>query len=178
MQKPKKTIDEILDKWKLKKKVKERMIKHCWEEIVGENLYSLIKPIIVKNSILFIEVKNPSWAQHLSFLKKDLIKKINFFSKSNIVKDIKFQGSFSFEKTIEKKIEIDKKIYLQKEDLDKRNNIIKKYKGDDLVRKKIFFLLEKDYLLRIKKKNKGWNKCTECGVYALLEEKKCLFCKL
>lgn len=180
MQKPRKTLDEILKKWKLKEQLKEKMINYRWQEIVGKNFSSLAKPETVKNRVLFLKVKNPSWAQHLSFSKEDLIKKINYFFKSNIIKDIKFQGGYLVEEKLGEKAE-EKKIEgffnLTREDLEKRRNVIKKYKGDDIVKQKIFFLLEKEYLLKKKKENDGWIICKECGVYSPPEKKNCLFCR-
>lgn len=177
MQKIKSEIEKILKKWKLKKKLEEKMINYYWEEIVGKKFFSLTKPENVKDKVLFIKVKNSSWAQHLSFLKEDLIEKINKFFKSSVINDIKFQGGYLVEEKIEEKIEEKNFFYLNREDLDKREKIIKKYKGEDIVKQKIFFLLEKEYLLKKRKKNDGWKICKECGVYTPPGEKKCLFCR-
>ena len=59
-----------------------------WNEIVGDEIGLASKCLGVSNKILFITVKSSSWRQEISFLKKEIIRKI--LKKNNSISDIVF----------------------------------------------------------------------------------------
>ncbi len=47
----------------------------CWKAVVGELLAEKSFPIRFENKVLYVGVRNSSWMQELSLLKKSLITK-------------------------------------------------------------------------------------------------------
>ncbi len=96
MEKIKNILVDTLKRKKFYKKISENLVIVYWKEIVGDELIRYTNPSYIKNGILFVDVTNSMWAHHLTFLKQDIINKINKKIKKNIVKDIRFRcGSFS-----------------------------------------------------------------------------------
>ncbi|MCS7249330.1 MAG: DUF721 domain-containing protein [candidate division WOR-3 bacterium] len=85
----KEALPEVLKKLGLLDKLMEKEIIFKWKEIVGENFPSQIKPINIENKILYLKVPSPEWKAELSYLKDELINKINQKMGVEIVKDIK-----------------------------------------------------------------------------------------
>ena len=61
-----------------------------WEEIVGDRLAKNASPHKLTNNILTIKVSNSAWIQQLSFIKLDLMNKLNE-NLSLTIKDIMFK---------------------------------------------------------------------------------------
>ena len=61
-----------------------------WEEIVGETIAAVTKPVSVRQGILKVSVLDPVWRQELDFLKQDICRKLNAGLGTIVVKDIKF----------------------------------------------------------------------------------------
>ena len=62
-----------------------------WRSTVGDAIAENARPSGFKGSLLLVNVSNSSWLQHLTFLKADLIKKINGALNREMVKDLKFK---------------------------------------------------------------------------------------
>ncbi len=96
MEKIKNILVDTLKRKKLYKKINENLVIVHWKEIVGDELIRYTNPSYIKNGILFIDVTNSMWAHHLTFLKRDIIDKVNRKIKKNVVKDLRFRcGSFN-----------------------------------------------------------------------------------
>jgi len=61
-----------------------------WKGIVGDNLASVSRADRVRGQVLYVSVKNSSWAHHLSLMKKQFIDKINSALGEGVLTDIKF----------------------------------------------------------------------------------------
>ena len=61
-----------------------------WKEIVGDEIADNSNCICVENKILYISIKSSSWRQEISYLKKDIIDKINTISQIFLIEDIVF----------------------------------------------------------------------------------------
>lgn len=85
----KETLPEVLKKLGLWEKLAEKEIIFKWNKIVGENFPSVVKPIDIKNNILYLQVPSSEWKTELNYLKDELINKINEKIGIKIVKDIK-----------------------------------------------------------------------------------------
>jgi len=48
----------------------------CWPEIVGEKISGHSRPLSYNAKRLFVGVDSPAWINQLSFLKADIIKRI------------------------------------------------------------------------------------------------------
>jgi len=62
-----------------------------WDKIVGEDIATHCKPAAVKENVLIVHVSNPIWIQHLQFLKKEMLQKINQAVKSSSIRELKFR---------------------------------------------------------------------------------------
>ncbi len=62
-----------------------------WGSAVGETIAKNSRPATFKGSLLMINVSNSVWLQHMTFLKAELINKINLALGSEIIKELKFK---------------------------------------------------------------------------------------
>ncbi|MCP3922376.1 MAG: DUF721 domain-containing protein [Desulfobacterales bacterium] len=62
-----------------------------WNDAVGEKIAENAQPAAFKGETLLVYVSSSTWMQHLSFLKNDIIDKINESLEEKSVKDIKFK---------------------------------------------------------------------------------------
>ncbi|MEO0088025.1 MAG: DUF721 domain-containing protein [candidate division WOR-3 bacterium] len=85
----KEILPEVLRKLGLWEKLIEKEVVFKWKEIVGENFYPRIKPIDVKDNILYLQTPSAEWKTELNYLKEELINKINEKMGFKIIKDIK-----------------------------------------------------------------------------------------
>lgn len=69
---------------------KEYNVVAHWKEIVGEDIALVSKCIGVENEILYVSFQSSSWRQEISFLKKDILKKIQEITHCTSIKDIVF----------------------------------------------------------------------------------------
>lgn len=81
----------VLKKGGMERKLNEAMIFVRYEDIVGEKISKVSKPIFFRGDTLFIGVKNSAWAHQLLFFKTEIIEKINSFLATPLVRDIRFQ---------------------------------------------------------------------------------------
>ncbi len=70
--------------------VKEQNVASKWKDFVGEEIAKNSRCEKVENGILYVTTISSSWRQELSFLKKDIIERINGINNSCIIKDIIF----------------------------------------------------------------------------------------
>ncbi|MCG0275088.1 MAG: DUF721 domain-containing protein [Thermosediminibacteraceae bacterium] len=91
MEKIRNVLWSVLKKNHLERRLKEAMIFVYYEEIVGEKLARVSKPIFFRGDTLFIGVESPVWAHQLLFFKTEILEKINSFLSFPLVKDIRFQ---------------------------------------------------------------------------------------
>jgi len=61
-----------------------------WGEIVDERVGKQTEPLRLKNKILYVATTSSTWAQELTFLKKEIIKKFNIRAGEEAIKDIRF----------------------------------------------------------------------------------------
>lgn len=82
---------KIAKKFDLEIKIVEQTINKNWTKLVGERIASHTRPDTVSYRRLLVCVDSPAWMQQLTFLKDDIIKKINKVIGRQIIKDIKFR---------------------------------------------------------------------------------------
>jgi len=66
-----------------------RLLK-IWRKVIGDNLYKQTEPAYIKDNVLFVRVDNPSRADGLSYIKDEILIKLNNELKGKPVKDIRF----------------------------------------------------------------------------------------
>jgi len=62
-----------------------------WDEIVGENIAGISEVEKINQGTIFVIVKDSVWAHHLSFLKPQIIKKLNAYIDHTAIKEIYFK---------------------------------------------------------------------------------------
>ena len=89
-------LGKVLPAYGLKTHLAEWSLKVKWLEIVGEQVAAHSRPIRINFKHLLVMVDNPAWVQHLTFLKPELMEKLQRSLGKETVMDIRFKvGSLS-----------------------------------------------------------------------------------
>ena len=72
-------------------KMKQFEMLERWPSIVGKQIALIATAERIHDGKLFVCVSRPTWRNELTFLKKELIRKINSTMNQEIVKDIIFR---------------------------------------------------------------------------------------
>ncbi|WP_148866516.1 DUF721 domain-containing protein [Thermosediminibacter litoriperuensis] len=91
MEKIRNILLKTLKKTELERRLRQAMVFVHYEEMVGEKIARISKPVFFRGDTLFIGVASPIWAHQLLFFKSDIINKINSRFSPPLVKDIRFQ---------------------------------------------------------------------------------------
>lgn len=83
-------IENILRSYNLWHGYKQFLVVEKWDEVVGSELSAITRAENIKNGTLRVAVKDSVWAYHLTMLKPRLVKKLNEYVGSKVVKDIFF----------------------------------------------------------------------------------------
>lgn len=72
-----------------------RSVKICeqitiWAEIIDEKVRKNSEAVKIRNRVLTVNTTSSTWAQELTFLKVELVKKFNELAGSEAITDIKF----------------------------------------------------------------------------------------
>ena len=124
------TLNELLNKNiladKLNKSAFSNAAKHStifsfWENIVGKKLANISKPYKISENKLFITTKNSAVSQQIFFIKKQILEKLNTYSKPLNIEINELVVNFKNYDEITNKEEIpeeEKIIWFDKKDLD------------------------------------------------------------
>lgn len=83
-------LDDLFDRFGLRKKLREYEAVIQWEGLVGEQIAKVTKAVKIEQGVLTVRVNNGPWRNELVLLKGELIKKINDALGEVIVRDIRF----------------------------------------------------------------------------------------
>lgn len=159
MEKINKLAKEFLKKVNLLKKVEDNKAVELWPKVVGEIISSRTRACAVYNGILKVAVGNSSWSQELSYLKKDILERLNEkMGNNNQVADIRFFVENSLYS--KRKTQADNTNKLEENDsleelADEEEKVIEKATSavlDPLLREKVAKAIKSTYSLA-KKKN-------------------------
>ena len=70
-------VGGVLDKYRVRPNARRERVLIDWTGIVGERIAQRAYPIDMRNGVLVLAVKNSSWMHQLTFLKSDLLAKVN-----------------------------------------------------------------------------------------------------
>ena len=84
-------INELISDLNIKKNIKKFNIFNHWSDIVGKDVAKRTKPIKISKDTLIIKVANSVWANELSLMSRQILKKINDFVGEEVIKDLKFR---------------------------------------------------------------------------------------
>lgn len=81
-------LQDFLDNFPQKKRLKQGMVLAVWESVVGEKISEQVKEIKFEGSNLVIVVKNQVWRHEIHSNRFRIAKKINERVKAQVVGDI------------------------------------------------------------------------------------------
>jgi len=84
-------IPALLEKLGLAKGIHDRLVIERWPEIVGPKIAEVTVAERIREGKLWVSVSHPAWRNELSFIRQELIVKINQAMGEEIVKDIIFR---------------------------------------------------------------------------------------
>jgi hypothetical protein len=84
-------VRSLLDRHGIARELREHRILARWREIVGPSLGERTWPDGLERGLLWVRVKNSSWLHQLSFLRDDLVARLNReLGDPPLIKDIRF----------------------------------------------------------------------------------------
>src|SRR4030043_415766 len=84
-------INKIVSDSDIGRKIKKFNIFNHWPDIVGNDIGNKTKPEKLLRQTLYISVTSSTWANELSLMSGQLIKKINDFVGETVVKELRFK---------------------------------------------------------------------------------------
>lgn len=89
-------LKDILKKLTSSNSPLSRVFKNCdllslWSEIVGEKIAGHTEAIKIRGKILYVSVDGSAWAQELSYLKEEIMRKINAKAGETAIEEIRFK---------------------------------------------------------------------------------------
>ena len=84
-------IGDVIKNLDIRSKLNISNVFNRWEEIVGPEIGKKVKPQRITRGTLYISVTTSTWANELSLMSGQLIKKINSFIGEEVVKNIRFK---------------------------------------------------------------------------------------
>ena len=83
-------LEAVISELGLGQKVAECRAQLAWERAVGEQLAQHAQPMRIKRGRMEVAVSSPVWSSQLSFMKGEILKRINGEAGSEIVTDLIF----------------------------------------------------------------------------------------
>ncbi|MEQ8525059.1 DUF721 domain-containing protein [Gracilimonas sp.] len=81
-------LEEFLEKFPQKKKLKQGMILSAFEEVVGKRMASEVEDLHFEGNKLVMRVKHPSWRHEIHGNRFSIAKKLNAKVKGDVIGDI------------------------------------------------------------------------------------------
>ena len=81
-------VDKMLRSYGLSDKLDEMSLVKSWEELVGKMIANHTKEIYFSKGVLFVQLDSSTLRQELSYVKTDLIRRLNEKAGKVMVKDI------------------------------------------------------------------------------------------
>ena len=81
-------INDLCRSWGIERRLKEYNAISQWSNIVGERIAKEARPLSLKRGKLFLYVEKAAWRNELTFMKKDIIQKMNRAIGTPLVRDI------------------------------------------------------------------------------------------
>lgn len=177
-----KNVKEIIDDAvKKSRKLKEGLIQGNWSSIIGEDLSKKSYVSALKEQVLFVHVENSVWLQQFSFMKQDIIKKVNAYLNLDYVKDVQLRISKmkieEYFKEVEDEVKFEPDKIVLDANIEKESEEIIHDINDNVIKEKI-----KKLLILSKKKEKflldrGSQKCIDCGIIFKGSQVRCTVCE-
>lgn len=147
-----------------------------WEEAVGNQVARLTAPLRVRAGTIFVEVQNHVFAQELSLLKDDYIKRINELLGEERVRDIRFRVGRVARPREEEAVELEE-VPLSAEEQEKIAELVGDVEDSRLREALRAFLINERRIERLREEQ-GFARCPRCGVLHRGEGDLCFYCQL
>ena len=86
-------VNALLRSEDLARALQPHMAKVHWAEIVGPQVAGVTQIEAVRGGVLFVRVKNSVWANELTLLKEDMLRRLNAKLGGRVLTDIRFNAS-------------------------------------------------------------------------------------
>jgi predicted nucleic acid-binding Zn ribbon protein len=83
-------LEKVLKKQGIAKKIYQYGVFDAWVEIVGETIGKRSRPVKMQGDTLVVAAKNSVWANELSMMKPEILKKIREYYPDAVINDIRF----------------------------------------------------------------------------------------
>ena len=83
----------FLQSHELAQALRPHMAKAKWAEVVGPQVSGVTQIEAVRDGVLYVRVKNSVWANELSLLKDDMLRRLNVVLGGRVLTDIHFKAS-------------------------------------------------------------------------------------
>ncbi|MFH0778943.1 MAG: DUF721 domain-containing protein [Candidatus Eisenbacteria bacterium] len=84
------SLEELFKKLELDTKIRGWSALQVWEEVVGPRIAANTKPSAFRDGRLFVQVATTTWKHELSFLRHEIIRKLNAKLGTRVIEDIVF----------------------------------------------------------------------------------------
>ena len=84
-------LERVFNKLSLDKKLKEVKALKLWEEVTGEKISRHSSPLFVRKGNLFVRVDSSGWLTQLTYLKNEIISRLNQRLTGGSIKNIYFR---------------------------------------------------------------------------------------
>jgi hypothetical protein len=179
MEELKNILKDTLKQRKIYKRVIESLVFVIWDEVIGEKLCKYTCPSYLKNGVLFVNVPNSMWSHHLSFLKPDIIERINTKIGNMVVKDLRFKlGTINYSNRTVSFKENERNlndIYLTAEEDSKIDRMLSHLKDEEL-RRLLKSIISIDYKNKKWMEQNNWKRCKNCRRYYKSKRDVCAVC--
>ena len=86
-------VQGFLQSHELAQALRPHMAKVKWVEVVGPQVAGVTQIEAVRDGVLYVRVKNSVWANELSLLKDDMLRRLNVVLGGRVLTDIHFKAS-------------------------------------------------------------------------------------
>jgi predicted nucleic acid-binding Zn ribbon protein len=84
-------LHQLIERLGYTTRFQEQQAVEVWAEVVGETIAKVTEPVSVADGVLTIKVNNPTWRNELTYLKPDILTKLNRRLARKVVSDIVFK---------------------------------------------------------------------------------------
>jgi len=87
------SVDSFFQSHELAAKLRPHLAKAHWATVVGPQVSGVTQVEAVRDGVLFVRVKNSVWANELTLLKDDMLRRLNGALGGRVITDIHFKAS-------------------------------------------------------------------------------------
>ncbi|MFC1837822.1 DciA family protein [Thermodesulfobacteriota bacterium] len=125
-------LSAVFEEKKWRSKLDLHRVFDFWDSTVGKDIAAVARPSLIRNTVLWVKVKDSIWMQQLHLQKLLLLEKINDQLADAKLSDIHFQLDSSLSAPPEPEISESKPILLDKKQEQEFDKLISSLENDDL----------------------------------------------